>query len=208
MLKHRVHVARTRTASSSNRSIGSTPSRSKQSGDWSREDESFARSRQVQAVAGSTSNGTNRSAAPRRRGGCPSFDFHAALSCLSVLVGGDVVDNSCVAVDDPAVAAAYAYELRRGEDILSTGRLTAERDLAPGDELTVAGVVARVQEVNWTGGSVGSCSRRRRIHAGSRAAKSPGAMARARPNHSAALALTHRFLRRAASTPLRSAEMR
>jgi hypothetical protein len=52
----------------------------------------------------------------------------------------------------PAVATAYAYELRRGEDILSTGRLTAERDLVPGDELALAGVVARVQEVNWTDG--------------------------------------------------------
>jgi hypothetical protein len=52
----------------------------------------------------------------------------------------------------PAVATAYAYELRRGEDILSTGRLTAENDVALGDELTVAGVVARVKEVGWTDG--------------------------------------------------------
>jgi hypothetical protein len=52
----------------------------------------------------------------------------------------------------PAVATAYAYELRRGEDVLSTGRLTAEHDLAPGDELAVAGVVARVKEVAWSDG--------------------------------------------------------
>lgn len=48
------------------------------------------------------------------------------------------------------MATANAYELRRGEDILSTGRLTAEHDVAPGDELAVAGVVARVKEVGWT----------------------------------------------------------
>jgi hypothetical protein len=51
-----------------------------------------------------------------------------------------------------SVPTAYAYELRRGEDTFSTGRLTAERELAPGDELTVAGVVARVKEVGWADG--------------------------------------------------------
>jgi hypothetical protein len=52
----------------------------------------------------------------------------------------------------PAVATAYAYELRRGEDTVSTGRLTTEREHAPGDELTVAGIVARVKEVGWANG--------------------------------------------------------
>jgi hypothetical protein len=47
------------------------------------------------------------------------------------------------------VATAYAYELRRGEHTISTGRLTAERELSPGDELTVAGVLARVKEIGW-----------------------------------------------------------
>ena len=50
------------------------------------------------------------------------------------------------------MTTAYVYELRRGDDIVSTGRLTAERDLGPGDELAVAGVVARVKEVAWTNG--------------------------------------------------------
>jgi hypothetical protein len=50
------------------------------------------------------------------------------------------------------VSTAYAYELRRGEDILSTGRLSAERDVGPGDELAVAGVVACVKEVGWMDG--------------------------------------------------------
>jgi hypothetical protein len=50
------------------------------------------------------------------------------------------VDKEASVVDDARVGAAYAYELRRGDEILSTGRLTAEQELAPGDELTVAGV--------------------------------------------------------------------
>jgi hypothetical protein len=56
-------------------------------------------------------------------------------------------------VDDAlAVAQAYAYELRNGEEILSTGWLTAERELAPGDEITLAGVLARVEELGWADG--------------------------------------------------------
>ena len=50
------------------------------------------------------------------------------------------------------VGGAYAYELRRGEEILSTGRLMAERELGPGDEVSVAGVVAQVEEVDWVNG--------------------------------------------------------
>jgi hypothetical protein len=51
-----------------------------------------------------------------------------------------------------AVAQAYAYELRRGEEILSTGRLTAEHEVAPGDEIILAGIVARVDELGWADG--------------------------------------------------------
>jgi hypothetical protein len=51
-----------------------------------------------------------------------------------------------------AVAQAYAYELRRGEEILSTGWLTAEEELAPGDEITLSGVLARVDELGWANG--------------------------------------------------------
>jgi sorbitol-specific phosphotransferase system component IIA len=51
-----------------------------------------------------------------------------------------------------SLAQAYAYELRRGGVILSTGLLTAEQELAPGDEITLAGVVARVEEVGWANG--------------------------------------------------------
>jgi hypothetical protein len=48
-------------------------------------------------------------------------------------------------VDDARVGVAYAYELRRGEEILSTGRLTAERELVPGDEAAVASILASVR---------------------------------------------------------------
>jgi hypothetical protein len=52
------------------------------------------------------------------------------------------------------VARAYAYELRRGGEILSTGWLTSEQELAPGDEITVAGLVALVEDVGWTEGEL------------------------------------------------------
>jgi hypothetical protein len=42
------------------------------------------------------------------------------------------------------VGLAYAYELRRGEEVLSTGRLTTEGELGLGDELALAGILARV----------------------------------------------------------------
>jgi hypothetical protein len=51
-----------------------------------------------------------------------------------------------------AVARGYAYELRKGEEILSTGWLTAEQEPAPGDEITLAGVLARVEELGWANG--------------------------------------------------------
>jgi hypothetical protein len=50
------------------------------------------------------------------------------------------------------VGAAYAYELRQGGQIVSTGRLTTDDQLALGDELTVAGIVASVTELCWVGG--------------------------------------------------------
>jgi hypothetical protein len=50
------------------------------------------------------------------------------------------------------VGAAYAYELRQGDQVLSTGRLTLDDALAPGDEVTVAGIVALVNELAWVGG--------------------------------------------------------
>ena len=50
------------------------------------------------------------------------------------------------------VGAAYAYELRQGDQVLSTGRLTMEDELAPGDEVTVAGIVALVNEMGWVAG--------------------------------------------------------
>lgn len=52
----------------------------------------------------------------------------------------------------PRVGAAYAYELRQGDQVLSTGRLTMDDELAPGDEVTVAGIVALVNELAWVGG--------------------------------------------------------
>ena len=50
------------------------------------------------------------------------------------------------------VGAAYAYELRQADRVVSTGRLTMEDQLELGDELTVAGVVASVTELRWVGG--------------------------------------------------------
>ena len=50
------------------------------------------------------------------------------------------------------MGAAYAYELQRGEEILSTGRLTTDCELVPGDQLAVAGFVARVEELGWVNG--------------------------------------------------------
>lgn len=50
------------------------------------------------------------------------------------------------------MARAYAYELRRGGVVLSTGVLTAEQEPAPGDEITLAGFVARVEELGWVNG--------------------------------------------------------
>lgn len=51
-----------------------------------------------------------------------------------------------------AVGAAYAYELRQCGQVVSTGRLTMEDQLALGDELTVAGILASVTELRWVGG--------------------------------------------------------
>lgn len=63
------------------------------------------------------------------------------------------MDNSGRVVDHAhAVAVAYAYELRRGGDIVSTGRLTVEEELGPGDELTLACGVAHVEELSWLNG--------------------------------------------------------
>jgi hypothetical protein len=50
------------------------------------------------------------------------------------------------------VGAAYAYELRQGGRVVSTGRLTMEDQLALGDELTVAGIVASITELRWIEG--------------------------------------------------------
>jgi len=50
------------------------------------------------------------------------------------------------------VGEAYAYELRQGDQVLSTGRLTVDDELAPGDEVTVAGIVSLVNELAWLGG--------------------------------------------------------
>jgi hypothetical protein len=57
-----------------------------------------------------------------------------------------LVDDSC------AVPVPYAYELRSGKEILATGRLLADEELARGDELTLAGIVARVEELAWANG--------------------------------------------------------
>lgn len=63
------------------------------------------------------------------------------------------VDKAPSLVNHALVGAAYAYELWCGEEI-STGRLTVEREPAPGDEVTVAGVVAHVDELSWGNGEL------------------------------------------------------
>jgi hypothetical protein len=62
------------------------------------------------------------------------------------------VDKRTSVRDHPFVGAAYAYELRQGMEILSTGRLTSERELGPGDEIAVAGILAHVEELGWVDG--------------------------------------------------------
>ncbi|MBD0291151.1 MAG: hypothetical protein ICV74_07840 [Thermoleophilia bacterium] len=52
------------------------------------------------------------------------------------------------------MGAVYAYELRRGKEIFSTGRLASEHELSPGDEVNVAGVVAEVEDVAWVDGEL------------------------------------------------------
>ena len=46
----------------------------------------------------------------------------------------------------------YLYELRRGEEVVSTGHLSAERPLATGDSVSVAGVLATVVEILYESG--------------------------------------------------------
>lgn len=62
------------------------------------------------------------------------------------------MDKPARVVDDGVVGAAYAYELRQGDRVLSTGRFTVDEELAPGDEVSVAGIVALVNELGWVGG--------------------------------------------------------
>jgi hypothetical protein len=64
------------------------------------------------------------------------------------------VDESAPVVNDPARGAAYAYELRRGEEVVSTGRLMADDELAIGEQLMIAGILARVEEVTWLEGDL------------------------------------------------------
>ena len=55
-------------------------------------------------------------------------------------------------LDAHPVAVAYAYELRRHDEIASTERLTVEEELESGDELTLVCGVARVEELGWLNG--------------------------------------------------------
>ena len=44
-------------------------------------------------------------------------------------------------------AFAYRYELRRGEDVVSTGHLTQERALEVGERIRIGGVLGIVRAV-------------------------------------------------------------
>ncbi len=47
----------------------------------------------------------------------------------------------------PMAAFAYRYELRRGEDVVSTGHLTQERALEVGERIEIAGELGIVRAV-------------------------------------------------------------
>jgi hypothetical protein len=85
----------------------------------------------------------------------PTSHHEGLVGQLPALAGAPpkAVDNFGRVVDYAhAVAVAYAYELRRGGEIVSTGRLTVEEELEPGDELTLAFGVARIEELGWLNG--------------------------------------------------------
>jgi len=68
-------------------------------------------------------------------------------------MGIQPVDNHAPPVDDYcAVTVAYAYELRGGDEIVATGRLLLDEDASLGDELTLAGIRAYVEELAWAEG--------------------------------------------------------
>ena len=50
------------------------------------------------------------------------------------------------------MSADYAYEVRRGEEIVATGRLLLDDEVSLGDELLLAGFRARVEEFAWSAG--------------------------------------------------------
>jgi hypothetical protein len=56
--------------------------------------------------------------------------------------------------DSPLVAKQYLYELHDGAQTLAIGWLTSDEKVEAGDEVTIAGVVARVAGVAWTNGGV------------------------------------------------------
>ena len=101
-----------------------------------------------------------RSTDPRpasRRGACPGRHSSAAEFAVNGdtprAVGENVLNRLWTNLHGlwimPMVVTAYAYELRQGDQVLSTGRLTMDDELAPGDEVTVAGIVALVNELAW-----------------------------------------------------------
>jgi hypothetical protein len=76
------------------------------------------------------------------------------------------VDNSHLLVDDsPPVAKQYSYELRAGEEMVATGWLTSDEAVEPGDDLLIAGIVARVADVAWTNGAARLVLEPRRLSA-------------------------------------------
>jgi hypothetical protein len=50
------------------------------------------------------------------------------------------------------VSADHAYEVRRGEEIVATGRLLLDDEVSLGDELMLAGFRARVEDLTWASG--------------------------------------------------------
>jgi hypothetical protein len=50
------------------------------------------------------------------------------------------------------MSADYTYEVRRGEEIVATGRVLIEDEVSLGDELLLAGFRVRVDEFAWAAG--------------------------------------------------------
>ena len=73
----------------------------------------------------------------------------AALDATDTQRAPGVVGN--MARHGPTMGTDYIYELRKADNVVSTGRLNLEEEVEVGDVVHVAGAIARVREVVWNG---------------------------------------------------------